>query len=123
MRIKLSEKDIPTIAAMGSWPANAPADMNVARGDIAKRLIPWRDYPRFILAGSKKTLNLLDRQLGNTERTYKTFLLKNGLVEDIVKLSIQENSVIVFGFIIDFSDFPSISLESTALRITDVEGV
>ena len=122
MRIKLSEKDTPTITAVGSWPANALDDINNAKYNISMRLVPFEEYPKFILVGSKKTLNLLDGQLQKTDITYKTFLLNNELVEDILKLPIEEDSVIVFGFIVDFTDFPSISLESAALRITDIEG-
>jgi uncharacterized linocin/CFP29 family protein len=64
-------------AASGAWPANAIADINTAR--IALENLGFIGTEG-VLIGRPATMKCLDRQLTNTETTYRKFLENNGLV-------------------------------------------
>jgi uncharacterized linocin/CFP29 family protein len=64
-------------AASGAWPANAIADINTAR--IALENLGFIGTEG-ILIGRPATMKCLDRQLTNTDTTYRKFLENNDLV-------------------------------------------
>ena len=67
-------------AAAGNWPANAIDDINTARA--ALQGYGFVGMP-FDLIGPPAMIKCLDDQLPNTDITYRTFLLQNGLVSRI----------------------------------------
>jgi len=64
-------------AASGAWPANAIADINTAR--IALENLGFIGTEG-VLIGRPATMKCLDRQLTNTDTTYRKFLENNDLV-------------------------------------------
>lgn len=64
-------------AASGAWPANAIADINTAR--IALENLGFIGTEG-ILIGRPATMKCLDRQLTNTDTTYRKFLENNDLI-------------------------------------------
>jgi len=66
--------------SLGAWPANAIADVNAARITLENAGF-MNTEP--ILVGPPALIKCLDRQLTNTDTTYRKFLLDNGLVRAI----------------------------------------
>lgn len=64
-------------AASGAWPANAIADINTAR--IALENLGFIGSEGILIA-RPAVMKCLDRQLTNTDTTYRKFLENNGLV-------------------------------------------
>jgi len=67
-------------AASGPWPANAIADVNTARTALENAGFIGTEA---VMIGSPTAIKCLDRQLTNTDTTYRKFLLNNGLVRAI----------------------------------------
>ena len=67
-------------ASLGAWPANAIADVNAAR-IVLENAGFLNTEP--IMVGPPGLIKCLDRQLTNTDTTYRKFLLDNGLVRAI----------------------------------------
>jgi uncharacterized linocin/CFP29 family protein len=67
-------------AASGAWPANAIADVNTARTALENAGFIGVEP---IMIGQPTAIKCLDRQLTNTDTTYRKFLLNNGLVRAI----------------------------------------
>jgi uncharacterized linocin/CFP29 family protein len=67
-------------AALGNWPANAIDDVNAARSNL--QAAGFVGMP-FDLIGPPAMIKCLDDQLPNTEITYRSFLLRNGLINRI----------------------------------------
>jgi len=67
-------------AASGAWPANAIADVNTARTALENAGFIGVEP---IMIGQPTAIKCLDRQLTNTDTTYRKFLLDNGLVRAI----------------------------------------
>jgi len=64
----------------GAWPANAVADVNAARIVLEQAGFIGEEP---VLIGPPGVIKCLDRQLTNTDTTYRKFLLNNGLVRAI----------------------------------------
>jgi len=69
-----------SVAASGAWPANAIADVNTARTALENAGFIGEEP---IMIGQPTAIKCLDRQLTNTEITYRQFLLRNGLVRAV----------------------------------------
>lgn len=73
-----------TNPAIGNWPANAIADVNVARAALQASGFVGVDP---ILIGPPALVKCLDGLIANTSDTYRTALLDNNLVSDIIESS------------------------------------
>ena len=71
-----------TGASAGAWPANAITDVNAARSALQASGFVARP---FVMVGPTNWMKTLDAQLGNTEITYRTFFLQNGLLSAILE--------------------------------------
>ena len=69
-------------ASTGNWPANAVADINVARAALqAAGFVGLQP----VLIGPPALVKCLDGLIANTAKTYKTALLENNLVSGIIE--------------------------------------
>ena len=68
------------VESSGPWPKNAITDINVARCKLIQKM-RFPKWGKFIASThlSRSLLSILDRQLPNTNISYRTFLIKNGL--------------------------------------------
>lgn len=71
-------------AASGNWPANAIADVNVARAALQAAGFVNLDP---VMIGPPALIKCLDGQLANTGLTYRQFLLQNGLISRVMESS------------------------------------
>jgi len=69
-------------AATGNWPANAVADINTGRAALQALGFVGVEP---ILIGPPAMIKCLDGAIANTGLTYRTFLLENNLVSDIME--------------------------------------
>ena len=69
-----------TVPQSGNWPANAITDINLARTALQNAGFIGEEP---VMIGQPAAIKCLDRQLTNTDITYRKFLLNNGLVRAI----------------------------------------
>ncbi len=71
-------------ASAGNWPANAATDINVARAALQDSGFVGLEP---VLIGPPALIKCLDAFIANTAITYRTALLENGLVSEVMESS------------------------------------
>lgn len=70
-----------TEASAGAWPANAITDVNDAIAELEADGFTSGPY---VLVGRVDWIRKLDQAISNTDITYRSFLLKNDIIQGVI---------------------------------------
>jgi len=121
--MKIVEKTEDDFPACGNWPANTTYDIRTARERLLSKdalgdAVYLIGYPA-IMSG------LRGMTLAHSGCSYLDFLLNNKLIDEWYEIkygniNLPKDSVLVYSYRIDLSDYPNVALAFHSVEITNI---